>query len=196
VVIVLVLAAIGVTAWAVSRSLHTGGPAQAASHPPSSSGPSAVATVLLKPVSVSAFSANGNPDDPGEAQYAIAPSAGKFWHTSYYIGSPKFGNLPDTPGMGLILDMGKPVRLSQLAVQFGTRCCATVSIEIGNSNTPPLSNFTTVANSATAAGNTPFNVSSTTSGRYVLIWITSLPPLSGSKYEAQIYDVTVHGTTG
>jgi hypothetical protein len=196
VVIVLVLAAIGVTAWAISRSLHHGTPGQASSHQPSSSAPAAVATVVLKPVSANAFSPNGNPDDPGEAQYVIAPSPGRYWHTSYYIGSPKFGNLPDTPGMGLILDMGKRVRLSQLDVRFGTRCCAHVSIEIGNSNASSLSNFTTVASSSTAAGNTTFNVSSKTSGQYVLIWITYLPPLSTGKYEAQIYDVTVHGTTG
>jgi hypothetical protein len=194
VVIVLVLAAIGVTAWAISRSLHSGTPGQSMSHRPSSSAPSAVATVLLKPVSANVFSLNGNPDDPGEAQYAIAPSPGHFWHTDYYLNHPKFGNL--VPGMGLILDMGKQVRLSQLDVQFGTSCCAHVNIEIGNSNAPSLSNFTTVASSSTAAGNTTFNVSSKTSGQYVLIWITYLPPLSANKYQAQIYDVTVHGTTG
>jgi len=32
-------------------------------------------------------------------------------------------------------------------------------------------------------------------GRYVLIWITDLPPLAGSsgRYETMIYDVTAHG---
>jgi hypothetical protein len=196
VVIVLVLAAIGVTAWAVSRSLHHGAPARAGSQQHNSSSPTAAAAALLKPVSANVFSVNGNPDDPGEANFAINPSPGKFWHTAWYLNHPKFGNLADVPGMGLILDMGKPVRLSQLAVQFGTSCCAHVSIEIGNSNTPSLSNFTTVAASATAAGNTAFNINGKATGRYVLIWITSLPPLSGNKYQAQIYDVTVHGTTG
>ena len=39
--------------------------------------------------------------------------------------------------MGLILDMGKEVRLSQVMVQFGTICCTHAEIEIGNSDSPP-----------------------------------------------------------
>lgn len=195
VVIVLVLAAVGVTAWAISNSMHHSSAPPVQQHQQQTGGPSAAATVLLKPNSANVFSLNGNPDDPGEAKYAISPSTGHFWHTAWYLNYPKFGNLPDVHGMGLILDMGKQVKLSQVTVQFGKSCCAAVSIMIGNSNAPSLSNFTTVANSTTAAGNTTFNVSSTIGGRYVLIWITSLPPLSDNKYQAQIYDVTIHGTT-
>jgi hypothetical protein len=35
-----------------------------------------------------------------------------------------------------------------------------------------------------------------TTGRYVLIWITDLPPLAGNpgKYEAFIYDVSLRGS--
>ena len=95
--------------------------------------------------------------------------------------------------------MGKQVRLSQVAVQFGTSCCTDVEIEIGNNNTPvpsTLGTFTEVASSTSAHGSTTFNVSSNTTGRYVLIWITRLPPLTGSagEYEAQIYNVVVHGS--
>ena len=94
--------------------------------------------------------------------------------------------------------MGKQVRLSQVVVQFGASCCADVEIEIGNDNTPvpsTLSTFTEVASSTSAHGSMTFNVSSKTAGRYVLIWITRLPPLTGSpgQYEAQIYNVVVHG---
>ena len=44
-------------------------------------------------------------------------------------------------------------------------------------------------------------MSSSATGQYVLIWITSLPPMvnppstpSGTKYEAMIYNVAVRGT--
>jgi hypothetical protein len=94
--------------------------------------------------------------------------------------------------------MGKQVRLSQVVVQFGASCCADVEIEIGNDNNPvpaALSTFTEVASSTSAHGSTTFNVSSSATGRYVLIWITRLPPLAGStnQYEAQIYNVVVRG---
>ena len=49
--------------------------------------------------------------------------------------------------------------------------------------------------SAAAHDNTTFNVTKNATGRYVLIWLTYLPPLTGSanQFEAQIYNVVVHG---
>ncbi len=91
--------------------------------------------------------------------------------------------------------MGRPVRLSQVTVQFGAACCTHAEVEIGNSNTPGAATFTPVQSSTTAHGSTTFNVTKQVTGRYVLIWITDLPPLATNpgKYEALIYNVTVHG---
>jgi serine/threonine protein kinase len=194
VVIVLVLAAVGVAAWSISHSLNRSAtPTPSRSH---SSSPAVAAAVPLKPVGVSSFDSGGG-EDPGGAQYAIDGNASTFWHTSYYLGSPIFGGLPKK-GTGLILDMGKQVRLSQVMVQFGATCCTHAEVEIGNSNTPSaatLSTFTPVQGSTTAHGSTTFDVTKQTAGRYVLIWITDLPPLAGSpgRYEALIYDITVRG---
>ncbi len=192
VVIVLVLAAVGVAAWSISRSLNrSAAPTPSRSH--SSSSPAAAAAVPLKPVSVSSFDSGGG-EDPGGAQYAIDGDASTFWHTSYYLGSPVFGGLPKK-GTGLILDMGRQVRLSQVMVQFGAACCTHAEVEIGNSNTPGAATFTPVQSSTTAHGSTTFNVTKQAAGRYVLIWITYLPPLAGSpgRYEALIYDITMRG---
>jgi len=197
-VIVLVLAAIGVAAWSVSRGLHhTAAPTPTRPQP---SSPAAVAAVLLKPVGATVYNPLGSPgdDDPAEAQNAIDGSASTFWHTSYYL-SPVFGNLKK--GTGLLLDMGKQVRLSQVVIQFGPTCCADVKIEIGNDNTSSaatLSTFTPLqASTTTAARSTTFTISRQATGRYLLIWISSLPPLAGNpgKYETLIYDVVVHGFT-
>ncbi|HXL90305.1 MAG TPA: hypothetical protein VN969_15280, partial [Streptosporangiaceae bacterium] len=171
---------------------------QATPPPQSTSTATSAASVLLKPVSASIFDLSGDPDDPGDAQNVINPGQGKSWHTQYYLGSPKFGGLKT--GVGLLLDMGSPVKLSSVTVQFGTSCCTSAQIEIGSSNTASkagLNSFTSVANSTTASGVTTFPVTSSATGRYVLIWITSLPPLAGQsdQYEAQVYDVTVHGTS-
>ena len=94
--------------------------------------------------------------------------------------------------------MGRPVRLSQVTIQFGASCCAHVVLEVGNSNTvstATLSTFTPVQSSSAAHGSTTFDVTKQVTGRYLLIWITDLPPLAGSpgKYETLIYNVTVHG---
>ncbi len=198
--IVLVLVAAGVVGWALS---HRGNHQTAA--PPtrgasSSSAPSAAASVVLAPVGANSFDALGNDggnEDGNGAKYAIDNNSSTFWHTDYYLTYPNFGNLKK--GTGLILDMGKQVRLSQVAVQFGTTCCADVDIEIGNNDTPvpsTLSTFTTVASSTTAHGVTTFNVTSNTTGRYVLIWITRLPARAGfpGEYQADIYNVVVRGS--
>ena len=198
-VVVIVLVAAGVVGWALN---HRGSPpnsAPPAQSPSSSSPPSAAARVVLTPVSANSFDALGNDggnEDGSGAKNAIDNSASTFWHTDYYFTYPNLGNLKK--GTGLILDMGKQVRLSQVMVQFGAICCTDVEIEIGNDNNPvpsALNSFTKVATSTTAHGSTTFDVSSTTTGRYVLIWITRLPPLAGTsnQYEAQIYNVVVHG---
>jgi hypothetical protein len=54
-----------------------------------------------------------------------------------------------------------------------------------------------VQSSSAAQGSTTFNVTKQATGRYVLIWITDLPPLAGSpgRYETMIYDITARGFT-
>ena len=199
--IVLVLAAAGVTGWALANRGHHSGATPPSQSPTSSSTASAArGSVVLRPVGANSFDVYGNDggnEDGGQARYAIDNDPTTFWHTSYYDTYPAFGNLKK--GTGLILDMGEQVRLSQVVVQFGSTCCAHVQIEIGNNNDPvpsSLSTFTPVQSSTNASGSTTFNVTSRTSGRYVLIWITYLPPLAGSsgRYEAQIYNVVVHGS--
>jgi serine/threonine protein kinase len=202
VVIGVVLVAAGVVGWSLShRSSHSGAPGASGqtSSSSSSSASSAAASNVLRPVSANSFDPlGGSGDENGnEAKYAIDNNPSTFWHTDFYDNYPNFGNLK--AGTGLILDMGGPVRLSQVVVQFGTICCTHVDIEIGNDNTQAsstLNTFTQVQSSDNAVGTTTFNVTSGATGRYVLIWITYLPKLAGSsnQYEALIYNIVVHGS--
>lgn len=199
VVAVLVIAAVVAAAWSFSHPSAHGTP-QARGHG-KSPGPSTAASVALTPVSAHGFDPlsndPGNEDDAG-AKYAIDGNPSTSWDTQYYVGNPVFGGLKT--GTGLILDMGRQVRLSQVQVQFGSICCATVHIEIGNDNTrsaATLSTFTPVASSSKASGETTFPVTSSAKGRYVLIWFTSLPPMAGdsSKFMTQVYNVSVRGSS-
>jgi F5/8 type C domain len=202
VVIGLVVVAAGLVGWSLSQRGSHSGPPQASgqtSSSSSSSAPNTAASNVLKPVGANSFDplASSKDENGNEAQYAIDNNPSTFWHTDFYDDYPTFGNLKT--GTGLILDMGGPVRLSQVVVQFGTTCCTHVEIEIGNDNSPTaaaLNTFTQVQTSDTAVGTTTFNVTSNATGRYVLIWITDLPPLAGSpnRFEAMIYDIVVHGS--
>jgi serine/threonine protein kinase len=199
VVVALVLVAVGVAVWSLTRHTRTSAiPTPSGSH--SSPSTSSAAAVALKPVSATVYNPLGDStdDDPADAQNVTDGNASTGWHTSYYF-SHLFGGLKK--GTGLILDMGRPVRLSQVVIQFGTSCCTHVQLELGNNSAgtkeDPLPGFTPVQSSTTAVNSTTFNVTSKASGRYLLIWITDLPPLAGQPghYETLISDVAVRGYT-
>jgi hypothetical protein len=214
VVVVILLIVIAAVVWAVG--LHkspnsTAGGGTGTSH--SKTGHSVTAgAAALTPAGVTTFnplgSPSGNTEDPETAANAIADN-GSPWATSDYFGSPAFAGLK--AGSGLLIDMGKSVKLSQVMVQFGPGVTK-AEIYLGNSgpslasSASALSNFTLVSGLASATGKHTFQVSSNATGRYVLIWLTSLPlaqnpspsivaQAKGQKiYQGLIYDVAVRGT--
>ena len=201
VVVVLVAAAIGLGAWTLSRDL--GKP----SHPGSttSARPSASGTVaVLTPVSAHGFdiydtTGQDHNENDNEAPHAIDGNPRTAWHTLFYENDPVFGRLKK--GTGLILDMGKPVKLSTVEVTFGPTAGADVQIVVGNSNSlsrDALSSFTTVAEATDVPGNDyTFHARAAVTGRYVLAWFTRLPPQPhGSKnnFEAEIFNIVVRGS--
>jgi serine/threonine protein kinase len=206
-VIVLVLAVVAVLVW-VAGFRKSGPPTRTNGEHPSTSASAAAGAAVLKPASVSTFNIYGSPPGNTENQEtaaeAIDNSLSTSWSTSYYFNHPNFGGLK--PGTGLLIDMGKEVRLSQVEVLFASNGSTTASIYLGNNpamSNAALSNFTLVSPSASASGDHKYPVSSTTTGRYVLIWLTSLPPLpktpagqspSNTYYEGQIYNVVVRGS--
>jgi hypothetical protein len=201
VVVVLVVAAIGVGAWTLSRNLGK------ASHPGSTtsarpSNPGGVA--LLTPAGAHGFdiydtAGQDNNENDNEAPHAIDGNPRTAWHTLFYENNPVFGGLKK--GTGLILDMGKPVKLATVGVTFGPTAGADVQIMVGNSNSlspGALSSFTTVARAYDIPGNNyVFHATSAATGRYVLIWFTRLPPQPhGTKhnFEAEIFNIVVRGS--
>jgi len=157
---------------------------------------------VLKPVSAQAFE-----DNPADANLAIADNPAAAWQTYQYIGSPYFGRLQQ--GSGLILDMGRPVRLSSVQVTFESTPGADVQIKIGNpSNPAPPQNepavaesiansMTTVAQRSDVSGTVTFPVSSKATGQYILIWFTKLAPMAShpGKFQGDISDVVVKGSS-
>ena len=201
-IVLLVLAAIGTGLYSLSRNKGGGGSA-APSTSAGSHSASPVANTVLTPVKAGGFDALGLANDPGNEDNAGAANAidnnpSTAWHTQFYDGNPVFGGLKK--GTGLILDMGKSVRLSSVQITFGPQAGASVNIEIGNSSSVSpqgLDSFTKVAKERNVgSGTQTFQTSGSASGRYVLIWFTKLPPLQGSngQFEAFIYNVVLHGS--
>ena len=156
---------------------------------------------VLTPVSAHGFDALSSPgSDPGDevdnlAGDAIDGDPATAWPTQYYDGNPVFGGLKT--GTGLILDMGRQVRLRSVTVTFGPTPGADVGIEVGNENTlaaSTLSTFTTVARARDVGGRYTFKCTGSAQGRYVLIWFTKLPPAGSDRFQAQIFNIVVRGS--
>jgi putative peptide zinc metalloprotease protein len=162
--------------------------------------PAGAAAAVLRPVSAHGFDALTSPaNDPGDenddlARYAIDGNPATAWQTQYYYGNPVFSGLKT--GTGLILDMGRPVRLRSVTVTFGSVPGADVSIEVGNDNTraaATLATFTTVAGARDIGGTYTFTCTGPARGRYVLIWFTKLPPAGSGRFQAQIFNIVIRG---
>ena len=141
--------------------------------------------------SAAAFGANGGMgrgDDPQDAHLAIDGVRGTAWHTDWYT-SPRFGNL--YPGTGLIVDMGRPVTVTAVRVTLGPAAGAHFQIRVGNQ--PSLAGMAPVARSAGPGGIVRLTLGSPVRGRYVLVWLTRLPPDPAGTYKAEIYGVAVKG---
>jgi len=206
-VIVLVVAVVAVLVWAVGFR-KSGPPSAGAGSQPSTSASAGAAGTVLTPVSDSTFNIYGNPpgntENESTAAQAIDNNPSTAWSTSFYLNRPNFGGLK--PGTGLLIDMGKEVRLSQVEVLFSSSGLTTASVYLGNNpaiSRSALGNFTLVSPSASASGDHKFSVSNQATGRYVLIWLTSLPqlqkvppgaPSASSYYEGQVYNVVVRGS--
>jgi putative peptide zinc metalloprotease protein len=155
--------------------------------------------VTLTPASAHGFDALGASGDPRDendnlAGYAVDQSPATSWQSQYYLGNPVFGGLK--AGSGLIVDMGREVRLTSVTVTFGSAPGADVSIMVGSHDTlaaATLPTFATVATADGIGGRHTFKATRGVRGRYVLIWFTQLPPVSPGKYQAQIFDATFHG---
>jgi hypothetical protein len=159
-------------------------------------------TTTITPVSASGFDAL-NPSDSGDENTAQAPfvlsgnPAG--WSTQQYNAhssgaNPTFGNLK--AGTGLILDLGRAVKVSSVTVTFGSTPGANVELRAGNSNARTAANVNgmkVIASATNVSGPYTFTVQDPVPGRFLVIWFTQLPPLAGSpgKDAAQIFSVVV-----
>lgn len=209
-VAILVLAVLGVVVWLVGFNKSSPPAANPGTQPTTSGSAAPAAGTMLSIAGDTTFNPYGSPpgntENPGTAKAAIDGDVTTAWHTSYYLNNPKMGGLK--PGTGLLIDMGKEVKLSQVEVLFGSDGGpTTASVYLGNNpadtKATALSNFTLVSPQVSVSGDHKFQVSAAATGRYVLIWLTSLPKLqqapqgapgNATYYEGKIFNVVVRGS--
>ena len=145
----------------------------------------------LSITSVTAFGPDGTSDgdDPAGASRVIDGGA-QPWTSSWYT-TPKFGNLQ--AGTGLLLDMGKSVTVFSVQMVLGDSSGAAVQVRIGD--TAAFPRLATVAAAANVGGTVRLPTTARASGRYILIWFTTLPPDGRGTYQVNVYSARVDGTS-
>ncbi len=180
-----------------SAHAHSGKSGASSSH---HTGPQGV-TVLI-PQGANGFDAYHGPAlDPLDENNSMAANVldgnTSGWQTEQYIGSPFFGNLK--PGSGLILNMGKPVTITSVTIEFGAVPGANVELKEGDSDTRSVANeqsMVTVAARDDVSGSQTFTIAKPVTDQYLVVWFTKLPPLAHThgKYMAQIFNIVIRGT--
>lgn len=117
-------------------------------------------------------------EDNAGAHLATDGNASTYWATEQYYDAPKL----DKPGVGLLLDAGRPVQLRQLGFSTAT---PGFTAEIKASNDP--TNVDTVVSPSQVATNvTYYSIRPGQSYRFYVIWITRL---GGGRNQAYINEV-------
>ncbi|MEV7907736.1 discoidin domain-containing protein [Streptomyces anulatus] len=189
VVVLLVMAAVGLGAWTLGRSIgNAGTPTAGVTVTPTPT--TAVATHEVKPQSVSGFDPLGDGEERADlALNAVDGKPSTDWHTQSYA-SADFGRLKE--GVGLLLDLGQSVPIKQVTVDFGGESSGgTVELRAGDSS--ELNGLPVVHKFTDAAGKKTFNADSPQKGRYLLVWFTKLPTYQG-KFRGTVLDVKVLAT--
>ena len=154
--------------------------------------PSATQSVL-EPASASAFGPTGTSsgDNPSTASAAIDASAATAWRTQWYA-SAAFGNLKT--GTGLLVDMGRPVKISSVRILIDNATGADLTLYTGAE--PVLADEQVQASAHDVGGSVRLKLSDPKRARYLVIWFTQLPPDSAGTFQEGIYSIKVKGTTG
>ena len=138
---------------------------------------------------------NGNGQEhPDQVNNAIDGDPSTGWSTMQYLDNPKLGGLK--PGVGLVLDLGKPVKLGEIEVTFAG-AGETVELRVPEkeaTDKAPMdrqAQWRTVATAEDTSEQTVLTPTEEVTSRYVLIYLTKLPEVSSGRYVGTVNEIVV-----
>ncbi len=153
-------------------------PATTVAAPPPKPATTPVAAVEVPATGVGAYDPEGDrSENGGQAGLATDGDPGTAWQ------SEKYRSTFTKSGVGLVLDLSKPLRASRVVLTTTTPGYD-AEIQVGNSATGP---FTTVSGSKDTTATTTFELKPRL-GSHLVVWITSMP--TGGA--AAVNEVTVY----
>ncbi len=155
----------------------------------------------LEIASISDFDPQGtdggeNPEDVGAA---LDSDPGTAWTTSTYFGYSTLGNLKD--GVGLLVDLGKAQDVSRVDLTLLGGPTSLTVYTAPDASAPPsgvagmtaLGDTTTESAAPGVAVQESISADDPVSTRWVVVWLTDLPPDGAGDYKGQIAELAVVG---
>jgi hypothetical protein len=157
-------------------------------------GPSPDATTG-KPVAIASVADFDPQGDPPEENSDLAPLASDgdpatAWRSVTYFNNPRLGLLKD--GVGLVLDLGRSRPVSRVDLTLGAAPTTLQLLAAGTQAPAPtdLTDLRRVAGAANAGPRVRLAPSREVRTRYLVVWLTSLPPV-GDGYVGEVAEVVV-----
>ncbi|MEU9577793.1 protein kinase family protein [Streptomyces chilikensis] len=128
-------------------------------------------------------------EKPSDISNVFDGKSDTYWQTDRYYGYAEFGNLKS--GVGVILDLGKVQQVGKVTVTFKGETSAELRAASGSAGSQPASfeDYTKVASgSGTSVTLTP---DKELESRYLLVWLTKIPPESSGTFRGRVVDVKV-----
>jgi len=146
----------------------------------------------LRVVDVKDFDPMGNGSENSEQVHkAVDGDPDTFWYTRNYYGHSDFGNLK--PGVGLILDLGKPQDIRKVRADFAGHTSAELRVADQDTSDMPTS-LDTFRKIASGAGDSlTYHPDHPVRSRYVLVWLTDLPLATDGNYRGRISEIRISG---
>jgi hypothetical protein len=129
-------------------------------------------------------------ENPDLVELAVDGDPSTAWQTLTYQGNPELGLLKD--GVGLVVDLGRPVDVSRVDL---TLVGQPTSLEIlaadeGAGSPTTADGLTRVAAAEGAGPDVDLELDNPVTTRYLVVWLTSLPPFSDG-YKGQVAEIVV-----
>ncbi|MFZ5848201.1 MAG: protein kinase domain-containing protein [Actinomycetota bacterium] len=129
-------------------------------------------------------------ENPELAALAIDGDPGTAWQTMEYYRNPQFGNLKE--GVGLVVDLGdeQEVGSVQVTTQGGPTGLQVYAAPQGTGAPTDVAGLERVASDGGADGRTDLELRDPVTTRYLVVWLTSLPP-EGGNFRGKIAEIVV-----
>jgi hypothetical protein len=166
----------------------------AASRSPSTSASADAGATAYTGVAADDFDPQGDPpeENPETTPLAVDGDAATSWKTMTY--SQQLGPGGLKTGVGLTLDLGTSGEVTEVDLTL-VGAPTGVAVYVGETAPRGVKGLTPVATATADGTDVPLELDQPATGRYVTIWLTSLPAVDGG-FRGEIAEVSVLGAAG